>query len=164
MLINFPLYVIRQYDIIVTIGEYKLIQTYKNRYVLDYAEVPKGTSYLERRIMLMRAELPYMLYPVNKKLTSLTDIFNSKYRKFIDATGKLVTYTPSKFHRLECKPIVSRTLLKSGKLLIKVQGIPTLLEIDRNTTANYARVIKYKGMYVVFDVLDNKVKTIRKKI
>lgn len=161
-MIDFPLYVMREYVCINTEAQYKIITTYKTKYVLDYATASEK-SYSLRRVALLGEKLPYKLYPLSKRITSLTEMFTCNNRVFIDNKGVIRRYTPSDYQNLVCRAIEYREVLKDGNMLIKVIGIPHTINTPYSTNP-YARVVKYKGVYVLYDFCDRKLPNKRKKL
>lgn len=95
-----PLYALRPYDEVVRDNApWVLIRAYWGIYVLDNTEL-SGT-YWERRVKMLGMTLPYPLYSLKEKFTTISQIVNSKRRDFIDETGKLFKYKTSKFYTLE---------------------------------------------------------------
>lgn len=161
-MLNFPIYVVRKYHRIFTEGKYKIIQTAKTRYVFDYVDYTES-NYYSRRVMLLAENLPYKLYPINKRITRIGQVLDSKARLFVDVTGKLINYTPTRFVPVVCKRIIKTWTTPKGYFAIKLEGVTTTFIVDSGGYS-YAQVIKTNKGYILFDVLYNKVKNTRKKI
>jgi len=154
----------RAYDEIFVEGKWSIIQTRSNRYILDYATIEKGSLYATRRIrMLTENYPPYDMYPLNIRLTMLGELFNSKKRNFIDCYGKLVSWKPTAFYKITCHRIIDREINSDGDMLIKIQGISSMIRTPRSNM-EYVRLVTWKGIPVVYDFCDEHIKDKRKKI
>lgn len=143
-----PVYIVRAYFDILTEGNYKVVQTYKSKWVLDNTTL-EG-SYASRRVQMLSMSLPYKLYPLNKRITTLAQLVNSKAKLVIDADGKLIKWVKTKYYNIEvCKVLsVSRTV--TGKYLCYIQGYESSILVDKYT--QYVSVINMEGSPVLFDV------------
>ncbi len=162
-MINFPLYAIRKYqEIFEDENGYTIIQTAKNRYVLDtYLE---GVTYAERRLLLLADEdKPHKLYPLNARLESINQIHLTTCRKFIDSTGKLLTWKPSKMYPVVCLPVKSSWHTAQGKVVLEIKDIPTKFTVSGNAP-KYVQVMQVGRKNILFDVCDEYRKRTRKKL
>ena len=162
-MINFPLYALREYISIWTEGEYSILCSARNRFVIDYATPDPETTYGQRRVALLAESLPYSLYPLKVRITSMSGIINNKYRQFIDSTGVIVTWKISKFYKIKCYPITHREITKMGSMLFKVQGFTKMFKAERNDYP-YVRIVCFKGVNLIYDFIDEKVPDIRRKL
>lgn len=152
----------RKYRRIFIEGKYKIIETAKTRYVLDFAE-HEEPEYSKRRVKLLAEDLPYKMYPLNKRITRVAQIFDAKTRLFIDKTGKMINYRPTKFLPVVCRRIVKTWQTPKGYFAIKVDGVASTFLVDSGGY-DYAQLIKTNKGYILFDVLYHSVKPTRKKI
>lgn len=160
-MINFPLYEMRKYESIFEEGGYKVIQTARNRYVLDCEHL--DGVYAERRLSLLAEDLPYSLYPLSKRIETISQILECKHRTFIDRLGRIFQWKPSKFYKVECLPIVDRWLTSTGKCTIRVKGCMSKFVVS-NGNYKYAQIVKVGKLEYLFELLNDKVPTTRKKI
>lgn len=72
---NFPLYEIRKYIEITTEGNLRIIQTARNKYVLDVLDTNEPL-YSKRRLLMLSMELPYKIYPLTKRFDNLAPFTN----------------------------------------------------------------------------------------
>ena len=159
-MINFPLYVVRKYTSLTTEGAYTIIQTARNKYILD-ADIP-NTTYVERRLALLADEdRPYDLYHLNKRAISIAQILRSGSRQFIDSTGSLVMWKPSEFYKVECRKIESRWVSNTGKLLARA-GKDTF--VIPNVPCKYVQIVNLNNAAILYDVCEEYQKTTRKKV
>jgi hypothetical protein len=152
----------RQYQrIFDTADGYKVVQTNRTRYVLDYTVNDIGT-YAERRVMLLGdLDRPYELYPLNKRIESVSQILLSLSRGFIDSTGKLVTWKPSKFYPVICYPIDYSWTTPKGYTGIDVDGSKFIVSAG---IYKYAQLVKVGRLNVLFDLCNERRPDTRKKI
>ena len=127
---NFPLYAIRTYNRIYWDGMYKIVETHAARWVLDH-KYKTDKNYWERRIQLVDDPMrPYKLYPLNKKITNISQMLNLKFNKYIDGQGKLHKYTKSKFYKLKYAKIEAKWETSTGHTAIKSREVPTTYIIE----------------------------------
>jgi hypothetical protein len=163
-MIHFPVYALRPYHLLFEENEYKVVQTAKSRFILDFVDKELvQSSYSKRRILLLGLDLPYKLYPLNKKIDTLSGIVSNKYRNFIDAKGNLIRWKPTKFHKIICKLITYREITSDGSMLLKVQGYETVFK-SYPTEASYARVVRFKNVDIIYDFTDTKIPNTRRKL
>lgn len=163
-MLNFslPVYALRAYDVLFTEGEYIVIQTRFTRYVLDCPSLP-GT-FSQRRLFLYgnREKLPYKLYPLKKQYKYLSQIINSGLKQFIDSTGKIVTWVPSKFYNIITERVRGSARIYNGKYQCFVKGVP--YPIVLHEPVNYISYALVNGAPVVFDVHDEEPETPRLRV
>lgn len=100
---NFPLYELRGYTDIHDEGIYRVVQTPKTRWVLDYVDEYKTDELYENRRIQLKTDRfrPYELYPLYTRMTTPGQVLLSRKSKFIDKYGKILTYIPSQFCDIE---------------------------------------------------------------
>jgi hypothetical protein len=162
-MVKFPLYELRAYNSIIDEGFFRVIQTQKTRYVLDFLNSDLS-SYAERRVALLRHSLPYKLYPLSRRIENFSNLITSKSRNFIDAEGNLVSWKPKKFREVLCLPIETRFTNNSGNVVVRPKGISESFTISKKVGARYAQVVKVGKRYYLFDMQYERVPTTRKKI
>jgi len=161
-MLNFPLYVVRQYIEIVEEYPYKLIYTERSRYVLD-VDIP-DTTYAERRMRLLNdPDKPYKLYPINRRIDMVGQLLTSGATRFIDSTGKITIWKPKKFYPVVCLPIQTSWATSTGSSIIILKGLNTKFKV-RNGNYKYAQVIQIGRLNLLFDLCDELRPTTRKKI
>jgi hypothetical protein len=162
---NFPLYALRQYKSISVEGEYLVILTHKNKYVLDLVDKDE-LLYSDRRIELLRRKLPYPLYPLKVRVTSLSSLVNGKYRVFLDKFGDLKIWKPKKFYKVECVLIENSWVSEEGNLIIKPKGYPNIFKVGmEHSGSKYVQVVKMsERVCLFFNTTDTRVKDTRKLI
>jgi hypothetical protein len=161
-MISFPMYALRPFQELMHEGDYTILQTAKTRYVLDI-DVP-DTTYAERRLMLLADPLkPYNLYPLNQRVETINQILLTKRKKFIDSTGKILSWKPTVFYPVVCLPIKSRWTTATGKGVIEVKGLATKFIVSNNNF-KYAQVIQAGRKNILYDLCDEYRKQTRKKL
>lgn len=161
-MINFPMYALRPFIEVVQEGDYTVIQTARTKYVLDI-DVP-DTTYSERRLMLLADPLkPYDLYPINQRVETINQILLTKRKKFIDSTGKILSWKPTTFYPVICLPIKSRWTTATGKGVIEVAGLATKFRVSNNNF-KYAQVIQVGIRNILYDLCDEYRKQTRRKL
>lgn len=104
---NFPLYEVRKYIEITTEGNLRVIQTARNKYVLDILDTEEPL-YAKRRLLMLSMELPYKIYPLSKRFDNLAQLVNGAEGKmFINSLGRLV-----RWNKLENRKIITRRIVK----------------------------------------------------
>lgn len=155
----------RGYTSIFVEGNYKIIETAKNRYILDL--VKSSGDYATRRISILKdTKAPYTIYPLRVRITSLSQLIASKKRTFIDATGKIVVWKPSTFYTLECFRVSSVWETDTGKLVLSVPKISSKFVIEdwKGEHPSYVQVVKMGKGYVLYSPCREYLKTTRKKV
>ncbi len=161
---KFPLYAMRQYVEIHTDDKYKYITTAKNRYVLDYALIKRDSTYAERRLALLREDLPHMLYPLSVRIENISKLVTSKTRLFIDGTGKVVLWKPKTFYSVQTCKIVASWLLDNGETRFTVEGHDVAFTVRDFACARYARVVRIGRLTLLYDTSYSKPSNTRVKI
>ena len=162
-MMNFPFYALRKYVRIFEEGNYKVVETHKNRYILDYVE-SDFLYYSERRLALLReVSTPYIIYPIKHRITSMSQLISSRYREFIDVYGKVFIWTPKKFKTVTCHRVSNIWRTPKGGYAIKLSKIPTTFILDK-PPLKYAQVINVGKAYILYDLCDEMRKDTRKKI
>lgn len=160
----FPLYAMRDYLSITYEGKYKCINTYKSRYVLDYAE-PTDIAYNKRRILLLGEEdLPYKLYPLKLRIENHSQIINSGKKLFIDNTGALKEWKPQKFFPIVSHRIRDRFVNKRGYTLMMVKGCPNKFKIYEDIGYTHLSLIHKGSERILYEPTIGETNKQRKKL
>lgn len=162
---NFPLYVIRPFrDILHSSTGYKIIQTAKSKYVLDYEDGKYSElTYGNRRVKLLGEKLPYSLYPINFICHNVGDMVTSGKRRFIDNHGRILTWTPSKFYPVTCHKITSAWENSSGTYTVSTKDINQRFIVKDLGDAKYIQVINLGRTRQLYGVCETKQPTIKRK-
>lgn len=154
-MLNFqlPVYEVRAYFNIAMEGEFKVIHTFRNKWVLDCPSI-EGNYFTRRTILSSVDNLPYRLYPLRKRISSMSQLVNSKAQKLIDAEGRLFNWVKTKYYNIEVKKVLTSTRTASGKHQCFIQGFGTPLVLD--THCQYVSIINVEGSPVLFDVHETK--------
>lgn len=147
----YPLYGMRQYHTIWIEGEYKIISTHKNRYVLDLADT-RDTTYSFRRLELLRRELPYKIYPITEIIRDARELALTKTLQFYTDNGKLLRYKKKRFVPRETRPILDYWLTDEGRTMLQIQGVPTALQILNYNGERYAEVLRDGKSFILMGV------------
>lgn len=142
-----PVYIVRAYFAIMTEGDFKVVQTYKSKWVLDNPTL-QG-NYASRRVQMLSMKLPYKLYPLTKRITTISQLVACKAKLIIDAEGKLINWVKSTFYKIEICKVLSVSRTSTGKYLCYIQGYDASLLLD--TYSQYVSVINVEGSPVLFD-------------
>ncbi len=89
---------VRSYERIYEENGFKILQTQRCRYILDVPAL-EG-NYASRRIQMLGMKLPYKMYRLKERFTTLAQIVVSKRRLFLDIEGNLVRYKPTVFYKV----------------------------------------------------------------
>jgi hypothetical protein len=143
----FPLYGIRRYCSLSVEGVFKVIETAKNRYVLDYKDISAEPCYSARRLDLLREPwLPYNIYPVNLVVNSQDQLIASRHKLFYTDKGQIVRYKPTKYGKIETHSITSNWVnVSNGKVVIVCRGVNTKFELIKYDNEKYAYVLHEGG-------------------
>ena len=125
-MLNFklPVYSLRAFESIDNEGNYSVITTRYNKYVLDDRTLP-GT-FSQRRLILFenRKDLPYKLYPIRGRITMLSQMVGSKKSQFIDSDGNLINWKKTTFYSIVTAKVLRSARLYNGKYQCYVQKVP----------------------------------------
>lgn len=143
-----PVYPVRSYFSIGMEGDFKVIQTYKSKWVLDNPSL--SGNYASRRVQMLSMKLPYKLYPLVKRITTLSQLIGSKSKLIIDSEGKLINWVKTTFYRVEVCKVLSISRTSTGKFLCYIQGFEASLLMD--SYSPYVSVINVEGSPVLFDI------------
>ncbi len=152
MILDLPLYEVRSFFRKSKEGNYTIIQTHYTKYVLDDETLPG--NYWERRLALRCNEkaLPYKLYPLKRRITSLSQLARSKADMYINSKGKLVRHAKERFYNIEVHKVLSSVQVYNGKWQNYIREAPFPFITD--SPASHLSVIKARGSYWLFDVHD----------
>lgn len=130
-----------------------------NAYTLDCPSLPGDLT--ERRIALLHRELPFKLYPLNERFTSISQLIHTKRREFLDADGKLIKYKPTRFVKVQCAKVlrVDKTWNGKNRIMTKLP-VPFVTE----DVGNYLMYIQEGKSYYFFGFSDERQASHRKKI
>jgi hypothetical protein len=163
--LTYPLYIVRQWNDIDTEGKYRVISTYRAKYVLDCPEL-EG-DYWARRMKLLSMELPYRLYPLNVRITGIRSLLQQvvkKRRFFIDGEGKVHNYKPQRFYPLVYERITSRWATTTGTYAFKCRGSSTTFINDENHNYSHLGYIEVEGRQVLYELCWKKKRDTRRKL
>ena len=161
MLPNFPLYQLRQYDSIQDRGDYTLIFTYHNAYILDCKKLEGDYSQRRTKLLSIKDKLPYKLYPLKNRYTMLSQLSNTKHRWFIDKDGEVVKDKPSKFFKVKSAKVLSTERTWNGKYRL-ITKLPVSFVSER--PSNYVQYMKYGKGYCLYGLSDERLPDTRKKL
>ena len=155
-MLNFPYYELRKYDRIYVEGEYKLINTYWGKYVLDEANPAPGSTLAERRLNLMGRQLPYKLYRLESRCTNVAMMLTASNNVFIDCYGNIKKIKKPKRYRLTCCKVLSIVELGYMKY-----GISFLLDgvveyFVHHEPSNYVQVLVLKTGWLYYASVEEK--------
>lgn len=154
---HFPYYSLRSYDRIFNEGEYKLITTYWNTYVLDYANKEEDSLYAERRLRLIsNPNLPHRIYKLKQRCTNVAQMLVDSNRVFIDAYGNIKKIKKLKRYRLTCCKVLN--IIELG---YKTFGISFLLDgvveyFVHHEPSNYVQVLVLKTGWLYYASVEEK--------
>ncbi|AFQ22276.1 hypothetical protein My1_117 [Pectobacterium phage My1] len=158
-----PIYALRQYEEMVKEGDYLVVVSRFDKYILDNPSL-EG-NFRQRRLKLAitpKGELPYKLYKLKKEFSTLSQIVLSKSKVFIDSSGKVFNRLKAKYYQIEVKRVLSGSRLFNGKYQCFVRGINTPFILHH--IPKWVSVIKYKNSFVLFDVHEERPESPRLRI
>lgn len=156
---KFPVYAMRSFERITKENGYVLIHTHYTTYILDIPTL-EG-DYFSRRTQMLGIELPFKVYPLRERFSTLSQVVNSKRREFIDINGRVCTYKPKKFYKIECVRVLRADKTWNGYNLLMTK-LPTQFVTEE--VGNYIRYIKIGAAYYLYEVCNEFVPPKRKKI
>lgn len=155
-----PVYPVRSYFNIGMEGDFKVIQTYKSKWVLDNPTL--SGNYANRRVQMLSMKLPYKLYPLVKRITTLSQLVGSKAKLIIDSEGKLINWVKTTFYRVEVCKVLSISRTTTGKFLCYIQGFEASLLME--SYSPYVSVINVEGSPVLFDIHETRPENPRTRV
>lgn len=158
---KFPLYALREYNSIDVEGEWVVISTFHSRFVLDNKSL-KG-NYWQRRVRMLDMELPYRMYPLKEKFSTVSQVALSKRRHFIDSEGKLFKYKPSVFYKIQYEKVRLSWTTDSGKTAFIGVKCPDTFLVDAVEFSHFG-YIKVGMRYVLYELTNERKKDSRKKL
>ncbi|QFR57714.1 hypothetical protein CPT_Slocum_157 [Serratia phage Slocum] len=161
-MLNFklPVYAVRAYEELFDEGDFLIVQTQKARWVLDCPSL-EGTYY-ERRLMMLGMDLPYKLYPLKKRISTISQLIHSQSRLLIDEQGRLLKWKKEKMYSIEVKKILSRYRTQKGTWVCYAQGFQSPFELSGYY--EYVSIINVAGSPIVFDVHESMPETPRLRV
>ncbi len=165
-MINFPLYVMRDYALKFEQGDYVIIQGRKTRYVLDYVKnKSKYELYADRRLELLRDKnRPYDLYPINIIVESVYQMYVCGKKVFLDKFGKQVVWTPKKFYKVVCHKIRTVWQDDCGHYHIVSDGCNTVFKLREYNGEKYIQTVALGKIDIFYGLAETKRKDTRIKI
>lgn len=165
-MIHFPLYAMRDYIAKTVEGDYIIIQGRVRKYVLDYVpEVRMFDLYADRRLELLRdINRPYDLYPINMIIENIAQIYKSKKKVFLDKYGKQVVWRPQNFHKVQTYLIRTSWQDDCGIWHIVAAGCHTVFKLREYAGERYIRVVRFKGIEIMYDLTDERLRDTRIKL
>ena len=156
---QFPLYALRPYELITEFEGIKVISTHYTDYVLD-CEALEG-DYFSRRVQMLEMELPFKLYPLNERFTTLAQLTHTKRRLFIDREGKIFRYTPQQFAKVEYYKVLRADRTWNGYYRLMTK-LPVTFVTEE--PCNFIGVIRNGVGFILYDTSDTRKPSTRKKI
>lgn len=142
----------RSYTSLFRESGYLCLQTYKTRWVLDY-EHKTDEDYAMRRLKLKTDILkPYKLYPLNRIHYRMGTVIRSRHRLFIDSTGRLVKFSPKKFHTVHIARIKASWVTQTGHKAYKVTQTARTF-IAENGDYSHLAYVKVGRLTFLFDLI-----------
>ena len=149
---NFPLYSLRAHLEIVESPPYRVVVTPYGKYVLDYIDTSKGTL-AERRMELLTMDTGYPLYRLKERCDNIAQVINSPRKRFIDATGRVVSRTHSNrsFHKCHHKKVLHYEVAHNGKYRLYTKEDTFVSSI----LGSYVEYIEIGGAKILLNVMDS---------
>lgn len=146
--LELPAYVMRGFVDKFMENGFVIIQSHITRYVFDMPSLPG--NYAKRRLLLSSMELPYKLYPLRKRITTISQLIKSGAKYIITPDGDIRRVRRTKFYPIEVKRVSISNQTFNGTYQNFVKG--SLSPIITDCEAKYISVVNYNGALVVFDV------------
>ena len=161
---NFPLYEMRHFYRIFDEGEYKLVQTNKNVYILDLVDNGTIPELSDRRLEILIRGADKPLYPLKNRIETYSALMKSKKRVFIDKYGKIVRWTPEKFYPVKTVLIEEKWQTSDGSWRIKPKGYSNNFKVS-DGNFKYVRVVEYSPLRCfIYELTDTKLPNTRMKL
>ena len=156
-MLNFPYYSLRSYDKIFNEGEYKLITTYWNTYIIDYANKEDESLYAERRLRLLSTpNLPHKLYRLESRCSNVAMMLMSKNTVFIDALGNIKKIKKPNRYRLTCCPVLSIIEISYRRYGISFMLDGVVEYFVHHEPSNYVQVLVLKTGWLYYASVEEK--------
>jgi hypothetical protein len=147
-------------------GPYTILETYRTRWVLDM-EGLEG-NYFERRFQMLKLDMPYKLYPLNKGHRTLGSLLEgrAKCKTYIDSEGKLLEWKPQKYYPTKSYRITEKWIPRDiPRLCFAIEPSCEIFWVDApNYPANFARVVEMGNRRILYDVTEHRMKDTRIKL
>ena len=154
---HFPYYSLRSYDRIFNEGEYKLITTYWDTYVLDYANKEEESLYAERRLRLLSTpNLPHKIYQLKQRCTNIAQMLVDSNKVFIDAYGNIKKIKKPKRYRLTCCPVLSIIEISYRRYGISFMLDGVVEYFVHHEPSNYVQVLILKTGWLYYASVEEK--------
>lgn len=163
---NFPLYEIRKYVKITTEGNLRIIQTARNKYVLDVLNTEEPL-YSKRRLLMLSMGLPYKIYPLTKRFDNLAQLVNgARGKMFINSLGRLVQWDKKVSRRIITRRIVKYWETEGGYILVASEtGLQYFVSASEYNLEPYIELLCSNNTEIFLRVLDREdLSRSRKKI
>ena len=156
-MLNFPYYSLRSYDRIFNEGEYKLITTYWDTYILDYANKEDESLYAERRLRLLSTpNLPHKIYQLKQRCTNIAQMLVDSNKVFIDAYGNIKKIKKPNRYRLTCCPVLSIIEINYRRYGISFMLDGVVEYFVHHEPSNYIQVLVLKTGWLYYASVEEK--------
>ena len=156
-MLNFPYYSLRQYDRIFNEGEYKLITTYWNTYILDYANKEEDSLYAERRLRLISTpNLSHKIYKLKQRCTNIAQMLVDPNKVFIDAYGNIKKIRKPNRYRLTCCQVLSIIEISYRRYGISFMLDGVVEYFVHHEPSNYVQVLVLKTGWLYYASVEEK--------
>lgn len=158
---KYPLYALRAYEDITEFEGFTLISSKYREYILDYPAW--GGSFADRRLKLLgiKDELEFKIYPLRECFTTLSQLANTSRRWFVDADGSIVRYKPSKFYNIHYIKVLRADRTWNGYYRLTTK-LPVAFVTEQ--VAEYIGYIQVGSGFYLYEVSNEKKATTRKKL
>lgn len=158
---SFPLYKVRANYGIEDRGDFTLIFTRYDAYILDCKQLAGNYSERRTKLLSIKKDLPFKIYPLNERYTMLSQLVNTANRQFIDKDGNVIKYKPSKFFKVQSARVLNAERTWNGKYRL-ITKLPVFFVCDK--PSNYIQYIKYGKGYCLYGLSDERLPDTRKKL
>lgn len=169
--IQFPVYPLKSHQKIIRgKGPIYIITALGTVKVIDDTSI-EGTFGIRR--LKLKATLKgrdFKFYPLKKSLKSFAELAHhvksSQVRVYIDSSGYLFNYTPSKWYRLTYHKIIARVNVSGKNWHIELLGIntPIVINYPPRVDMKYAGIIRTELGNVVYELTNIKKPSSKRKL
>lgn len=159
---SFPLYALRAYESIEEVDGFRLVHTHVNTYVLDVLDL-EG-DYFERRLQMLGVDLPYKLYPINKRYETVAQVAKSTDKVFINSRGTVFSYQPTRFYPIIYDKIRYKERKGTGYSMCWFKNIGGPYKIWDDQDYTHAGFLEYGKAYLIYECCHELKKRTRKKL
>lgn len=161
--IVWPIYKIREYNVLNTERGISYIETYTGSYIIDNKNL-KGNSLAERRLRIDKDER----YPLSEIIFNMSELAHDKSttRKYIDSSGEIFSYKKEHFYKVTCHKVIKIKSVEGLGIVVWGKNLKAPVTVNNIPIEKirYITVVNISGGYFLYDVRTQKCKDTKRKL